>query len=156
LRAPSASLPRALALAAIRETFEETGLLLGQASPPVPRAPAGMWRQFADHGVSPALSSLTLVARAITPPGRPKRFDTRFLTIDASAIAKRIEGITGPQSELIELAWVSLGEAKALDLPAITHVVLDELRARIAAGFAPELPAPFFYSVRRAWRRDNL
>ena len=79
---PTMSRARALALAAIRETFEETGLLFGSRDFGVPpSAPEGPWRDFAGHGVYPDLEALTFIARAITPPRRPKRFDARFLSL---------------------------------------------------------------------------
>lgn len=154
---PSAQRARALGLAAIRETFEETGLLLGtkEYGPPE-RVPVGPWESFRDKGVLPDLEALQLVARAITPPRRPKRFDTRFFAIDRDHVADEVEGVVGPESELIELAWVSIAEAKALELPAITNTVLDELQRRIDQGFAPELPVPFYYELRRQFRRELL
>jgi 8-oxo-dGTP pyrophosphatase MutT (NUDIX family) len=78
------ALPRALALAAVRETFEEAGLLL--AKPAAPRPGVGPWRPFLALGAAPDLSALTFVARAITPPYRPKRFDARFFMAEASAL----------------------------------------------------------------------
>ncbi|MBN9448132.1 MAG: NUDIX hydrolase, partial [Bosea sp.] len=85
---PSAQRGRALALAAIRETFEETGLLFGSAEYGAPEnPPPGVWSEFAAKGIFPDLGAVTFVARAITPPRRPKRFDTRFFTVDASAVA---------------------------------------------------------------------
>ncbi len=70
-RRPSPGFARALALAAIRETFEETGLALGVAAYGAPTSPpAGAWARFAAAGVFPALDGLDFVARAITPPGR--------------------------------------------------------------------------------------
>ena len=86
-----------------------------------------------------------MVARAITPPRRPKRFDTRFFATDRSAIADEIEGVIGPDSELVELTWVTIEQAKKLELPVITLTVLEDLEERIAKGFAPELPVPFYY-----------
>lgn len=154
---PSASRGRALALAAIRESFEETGLLIGSADYGTPESvPEGEWAQFAAHGVFPELEPLHFIARAITPPRRPKRFDTRFFAVDASAIAKRIEGVVGPESELTELVWKPLDEAMTLDLPGITRTILNELNDRIAAGFGRELPVPFYYEVRKTWRRELL
>jgi 8-oxo-dGTP pyrophosphatase MutT (NUDIX family) len=82
---------RALALAAIRETFEETGLLLGVRSE-ASNVPEGPWAAFAREKVLPDLRALHFVGRAITPPGRPRRFDARFFTMDASAIAQSPEG----------------------------------------------------------------
>ncbi|MGL4496337.1 MAG: NUDIX hydrolase [Beijerinckiaceae bacterium] len=154
---PVASRPRALAMAAIREVFEETGLLIGTTEFGAPeQAPSGEWSGFAAHGVFPDLEPLHFIARAITPPRRPKRFDTRFFAVDASAIAKRIEGVVGPDSELTELVWKPIDQAMTLDLPAITRTVLRELADRIAAGFGHHLPVPFYYEVRRVWQRELL
>jgi 8-oxo-dGTP pyrophosphatase MutT (NUDIX family) len=154
---PTLQRARALGLAAIRETFEETGLLLGtkEYGPPE-RAPSGPWESFRERGVMPDLEALQLVARAITPPKRPKRFDTRFFAIDRDHVADEVPGIVGPDSELIELAWVSIAEAKKLELPAITTIVLDELQNRIDEGFAPELPVPFYFEVRKKFMRELL
>jgi len=118
--------------------------------------PPGPWTQFAAANILPDLGALHFIGRAITPPGRPRRFDARFFTMDASAIAHRIEGVTGPDAELVELVWMPLGEAKELDMPAVTGVMLEELDARIADGFAPELPVPFYSMPRGSFRRDML
>src|SRR3954462_15131277 len=142
----SAIRARALALAAIRETCEETGLLLGIHSNAAD-IPTGPWMPFAQHNVLPDLSAIHFVGRAITPPGRPRRFDARFFTIDASAVAHRIEGVTGPDAELIELVWMPIADAERLDMPAVTSVMLEELDARIADGLGHDLPVPFYYSL---------
>ena len=154
---PSAQRARALALAAIRETFEETGLLLGTKEHGAPDpVPVGPWESFRERGVFPDLEALQLIARAITPPRRPKRFDTRFFAIDREFVADEVPGLVGPDSELIELAWVTLAEARKLDLPTITLTVLDELEGRIAAGYAPELPVPFYSMRRKRFVRELL
>jgi len=77
LRPVSAARARAIAMSAIRETYEEAGLLIGTRGAFATRAPS--WQGFVEHGVQPSLDRLRLVARAITPPGRVRRFDTRFL-----------------------------------------------------------------------------
>ena len=146
---------RALALAAIRETCEETGLLLGTRAEAA-HVPEGPWKPFAQHRVLPDLGVLHFVGRAITPPGRPRRFDARFFTMDASAVAHRIEGVTGPDAELIELVWMPLKDAKALDMPAVTSVMLDELDERIAEGLGHALPVPFYRMVRGNVVRELL
>lgn len=157
VRRPSPTRARALALAAIRETYEETGLLLGTREYGAPeKVPDGPWSAFAEHGVFPELELLQVIARAITPPGRPKRFDTRFLAVDRAAIAHEVPGLVGPNSELTELAWVTIAEATRLDLPSITRSILQELEARIAQDFLPELPVPFFHEVHRRFVRELL
>lgn len=155
-RRPSATKARALALAAIRETAEETGILLGRAQSDPVAAPGGAWLAFAEARVLPDLGELHFIARAITPPRRPKRFDTRFFAIDASNIAHRIEGIVGPNTELVELVWMPIAETQDLDLPEITRVVLKELEARTAAGLSHALPAPFYRMIRGRFRHFTL
>ena len=151
----STSRARALALAAIRETCEETGLLLGTRAEAA-NVPAGPWEAFARHGLLPDLSAIHFVGRAITPPGRPRRFDARFFTIDASAIAYRVEGVTGPDAELVELVWMPIKDAKKLDMPAVTSVMLEELDARIAEGLGHDLPVPFYYTLHGNVQREEL
>jgi 8-oxo-dGTP pyrophosphatase MutT (NUDIX family) len=151
---PSIARARALAAAAIREAFEETGLLLGQRRTGV--AANGPWRAFAEAGVMPDLSCLRYVARAITPPRRPRRFDTRFFVADARAIAHRIEDVVGPDTELIELVWMPIVEAEQLDMPTVTKVMLIELEARIAAGLGHDLPVPLYRMVRGQFLREIL
>jgi 8-oxo-dGTP pyrophosphatase MutT (NUDIX family) len=164
MQRPSRSRARAMALACIRETYEETGLMIGtrQAGPvagpvvgPI-AASAGPWADFAAAGVAPDLAALHFVARAITPPRRPKRFDTRFFAIDAEAIVERRDGIVGPDSELTELVWVPLAEAPALGLMTVTLVVLEELTARIAAGMPRDMPVPFYRMMNQKFVHDGL
>jgi 8-oxo-dGTP pyrophosphatase MutT (NUDIX family) len=156
LQRPSAAKARAFALAAIRETFEETGLLLGERERAMAKVPRGPWTAFAEADILPDLGALHFIGRAITPPGRPRRFDARFFTMDASAIAHRIEGVTGPDAELVELVWMPLADAKALDMPAVTGVMMEELDARIADGFGHDLPVPFYSMPRGRFRREML
>ena len=140
---------RALALAAIRETFEETGLALGVTdcgAPPEP--PDGVWSRFADTGVFPTLEGLDLLARAITPPGRPRRFDARFFVGDAQWIAHRGEGVIHAEAELTELVWVPLDEALKLDIPRITRTVLGDLAALGPGPWDPARPRPFYRMLR--------
>jgi len=155
---PSAQRSRALALAAIRETFEETGLLLGTKDYGSPeRVPAGTaWVGFQERGVYPDLETLHFIGRAITPPKRVRRFDTRFFAVDRTAIADEVEDVIGPEAELVELAWVTVAQSKTLDLPPITTVILGELEARIAAGFGHQLPVPFFHQQRGRFVREEL
>jgi 8-oxo-dGTP pyrophosphatase MutT (NUDIX family) len=152
----SAAKAQAFALAAIRETFEETGLLLGVHSAEAVKVPNGPWTAFAETKILPDLGALHFIGRAITPPGRPRRFDARFFTADATAIAHRIEGVTGPDAELTELVWMTLAEAKQLDMPAVTGVMMEELDARIADGFGHDLPVPFYSMPRGRFRRELL
>lgn len=135
---------RALALAAVRETFEETGLMLGRPGEGHGGARvSGPWREFLARGVLPDLEPLSFVARAITPPGRARRFDVRFFMADAEAL---LSLDPGPGcGELDEIAWIPISETKGFDLPAITRFVVQETAERLAA---PDRPAPFVRMVR--------
>lgn len=155
MRRPSPAKARAFAMAAIRETFEETGLILGEAIGEDAIAP-GSEGVAAAARLLPDLAAMQLIARAITPPRRPRRFDTRFFALDATAITGQVEGVVGPDAELIELVWLPLTEAERLDIPPITKTVLAELEYRIAAGFTPTLPVPFYRWIGRRFTRSLL
>jgi len=157
VRRPSAEFARALALAAIRETFEETGLAVGVSDYGAPEnPPPGAWTRFAATGVYPALDAIDFLARAITPPGRPRRFDARFLIADARSIAGRVEGAVHAEAELVELVWTPLDEARSLDLPAITHAALDDLKQALEGGLDKRRPRPFYRELRGKRLREQL
>ncbi len=143
---PGPDLARGLALAAVRETFEETGLMLGVRRKFDWLALTGAWAEFAATDIQPDLSRMHLIARAITPPGFPRRFDARFFAIDADAVADRKDGVVHADAELVELAWLPLHEARQLGMPIITEIVLDEFEKRVRAGFGRNLPVPFYYT----------
>lgn len=132
----------ALCVAAIRELFEETGQILGQ--PGVwSSAPPEDWSAFAQNGYLPDASGLQFVFRAITPPGRPRRFDARFFMVDAAQLRTDIDDFTAASDELSHLQWIALNEVRAFDLPFITEVVLAEVTARIK-DTGPPKSVPFF------------
>ena len=125
---PSLARAQGLAMAAVRETFEEVGYVIGSpATPPPTRAAA--WQQFHKTGYAPDLDRLRLLARAITPPGRPRRFDTRFFVADASVIANPQAPVAPETDELLTPHWVTIDEARTLDLPWITGQILTRLEA---------------------------
>jgi 8-oxo-dGTP pyrophosphatase MutT (NUDIX family) len=154
---PTNSRARALGLAAIRETFEETGLLIGtRDNGGAESAPLGPWTDFAGRGVMPSLEPLHFLARAITPPRRPKRFDARFFVVDHTAICDQVEGVVGPDSELIDLLWPTLAETEDMELPVITRIVLDELAEALGAGLSVRRPVPFYYERNNQFTRDFI
>jgi 8-oxo-dGTP pyrophosphatase MutT (NUDIX family) len=153
---PSRRRARAIALAAIRETAEETGLLIGLAGDGASSAPAPAWSPFADARLQPNLGALTFVARAITPPGRPRRFDTRFFVAHRRDIGGEVPGVIGPESELVELRWLPFDEARRIDMPTITKIVLAEIETRLRAGFSRRAPVPFYYFRHGRANRDEI
>jgi len=131
--ASSPARSRALGVAAIRELYEETGLMLGAPTPetsPVTnsRKPLSWESDFLAAGLAPDLAALHILCRAITPPKRPKRFNARFFMADA----ERARGSLGGTGELTDLRWFTLKAARTLDLPLITQAVLAQLDSLFA------------------------
>ena len=156
VRRPSLAKAAAFALAAVRETHEETGIMLGLPATADLHVRPGPWQAFARAGIAPDLSAIHFIARAITPPHRPLRFDSRFFTADVSAIARQEEGFVGPDKELVELVWLPITEARRLDMPGITAVVLEELQDRIAAGMSHDHPVPLYRMLHKRFVREIL
>ncbi|MFT6451889.1 MAG: 8-oxo-dGTP pyrophosphatase MutT (NUDIX family) [Halocynthiibacter sp.] len=137
------TLPHALATAAIRELWEEAGLIMGhrgdwEIDPPED------WADFAATGHVPAADMLHFVFRAITPPGRPRRFDARFLLADAAHLAGDLDDFSRASDELSHLQWIPIEEARSFNLPFITEVVLAEVAKLLPVIGAPET-VPFFH-----------
>ena len=112
--------------------------------------------RFAATGVFPALDGLDFLARAITPPGRPKRFDTRFFVADAALIACRTPDVIHAEAELVELVWTPLDEATKLDMPIITRVILAELASAARSGMSRFRARPFYHERHKRWLREEL
>jgi len=147
---------QAIALAAIRETFEETGLVIGVERAAKETVPAGPWSKFVETGFYPDPSQLHFIARAITPPGFAKRFDARFFCVDGSAIAHRQQNVVHPDAELVELTWLPIAAARRLDLPVITGLVLEELELLLRVGLKPDSPVPFYNTREGDFTRDLI
>ncbi|MGF1607770.1 MAG: NUDIX hydrolase [Kiloniellales bacterium] len=128
------------ARAALRETFEETGLLLGEPLPRLDRTAAlqpsqPVWRAFAAAGLAPGFAALRLVARAITPRHSPRRFHSRFFLADGAAARVVLGGRLGGSGELDDLGWFPVAEVPRLPLPEeVTELVLAEALAHRAAA----------------------
>lgn len=122
-KAASPHRARALAIAAIRETYEETGIILGQKFKTPPARVGNDWEDFFATGQAPALGKLEFISRAVTPPHRPIRFNARFFL----ANGKDATGKLGGSGELLDLDWVPLGKAKELPIPRIQQIVLEQL-----------------------------
>ena len=151
----NAARARAIALSAIRETYEEAGLLIGRKSPLA--TTKRDWQGFVDHGVTPSLDVLRFLARAITPPNRVRRFDTRFFAAWREDVAVELPG-GGPTNELEGLVWLPLAEARKADIPDITRMILEELERRLADDplLRPGGAVPFFRLVRNRFVREVL
>jgi 8-oxo-dGTP pyrophosphatase MutT (NUDIX family) len=120
---------RALAIAAIRETFEETGLAFGK---------------LVDGELRPDLGRLDYLARAITPTLSPIRFHARFFVTDGTGGSGRLGG----NGELLDLRWIPIPEAMELPIINVTRFVLEETARRLAGH-----PSPGVLSIR--FRRES-
>jgi 8-oxo-dGTP pyrophosphatase MutT (NUDIX family) len=146
---------QALALAAIRETAEETGLLIGTRNTQNWTTKSPAWGPFVEHGLTPTISPLTFFLRAITPPGRSRRFDTRFFCTTSEAIAHQIPN---DNDELLNLHWLTFGQAKKLELPRITRHALETLEERLNQNRFPQPgdEISYFFQRNRKFLRETL
>lgn len=123
---------RHFANAAVRELKEETGFAAAPGS--------------AVH--------LQPLARAITPPGNPRRFDTWFFLAKRSAFAPDQSLADG---ELLNLGWFTLPETRRLDLPFITRLIVDDAEARLGApSEVPPSEVPFYFQNDQGYQRSLL
>jgi 8-oxo-dGTP pyrophosphatase MutT (NUDIX family) len=136
----------ALALSAIRETQEETGLFIGRNGQTPKTGATGSWAPFRDEGVLPDLAALRFIARAITPPGRVRRFDTRFFAADAGHAVNPDGLIANPAEELEEVRWVGIDDAHEIKAPDITKAILKIIERRLQddPDLSQDVPVPFF------------
>ncbi|MCK0138407.1 NUDIX hydrolase [Aliiroseovarius sp. F47248L] len=130
------ALSSALLVAAIRELWEETGQMLAAPGNWNSTIPSG-WEAFANEGLIPSARGMAFVFRAITPKGRPRRFDARFFAVDADELLTDIDDFSRASDELSHLQWIPLDDVRRFDLPFITEVVLAEI-----VGNLPDLGAP--------------
>jgi 8-oxo-dGTP pyrophosphatase MutT (NUDIX family) len=140
----SGDLALALSIAAIRELFEETGIIVGIKEKWVEKIPTE-WKQFADLGFVPDASNFQFVFRAITPPGRPRRFDARFFYLDADSLSAgtNLDDFSRASDELSHLQWIPIQEVREFDLPFITEVVFAEVISNLNHDLIPKR-VPFF------------
>lgn len=106
-------------VAAIRECFEETGLLLGAPTPPAGQC--AQWRAGLRSGevrfktlcreqrLTLAVEELAYISHWITPRGLPKRYDTRFFL----AAAPRDQAVEVDGIELVAHRWLPPADALA-------------------------------------------
>jgi 8-oxo-dGTP pyrophosphatase MutT (NUDIX family) len=137
---------RAFAMAAIRETYEETGLMLGKPGGHLAAKQPKSWHHVVGSGLAPDLQCLDYVARARTPTQSPIRFDARFFLADASAA----EGELAGSGELEDLKWRDLEQCMRLQLIDVTEFLLGELLPDYfenPPSNTAERPVPFFCFV---------
>jgi len=138
-RAASPLRAGAIGKTAIRETYEETGLLL--AAPGDLGEPSDQtWAELKQMGLAPDLQHLAYLGRAITPPGSPIRFHARFLLADA----EHTRGEIGGSGELLNLHWVPIDDALHLPIADVTEFMLIELKRYLEGDEAVRRKRPLF------------
>jgi len=130
--------PLAFARAAIRETYEETGLLLtAGGGTATTRAAGSVWQAYGAGGWRPGFDGLDFVCRAITPTYSKRRYNTRFFLADGANAVGELAG----NGELEDLRWWALAALPRLAIVDVTEFVLCEAlrrwRQRVSIGSEP-------------------
>ena len=114
-----------LVVAAIRETFEETGLMI---APPMTELPPNHSTipQFAASGLYPEAGLFSYVGRAITPRTQPKRFHARFFACDSTRVPNFDEQILKGNGELLDLEWINTRKLDDLPMRSVTQFMIGE------------------------------
>ncbi|WP_428428310.1 NUDIX hydrolase [Pararhizobium sp.] len=137
---------RAIALAALRELHEEASIAVGSKDCGNTLLP-----------FLPDLTNLRYMARAITPPGHPRRFDTHFFALftDEAGVDP---GDIRDSRELEDLRWIDVNDVSAVRLPDITSIILADLRASLQSDASLPFgrPVPFYYTRHGRFVRDLL
>jgi len=127
---------RTLANAAVRETYEECGLMIGRAGQ-TGKVIQDTWQEFHNLGLAPDLACLKYVGRAITPTFRKLRFHARFFSCDAQRIATDIsnsallnldasDANNQGDGELQDIGWVDVDKIDSLPMRDVTRFMLEE------------------------------
>lgn len=147
----------AMILAAIRETFEETGYIIGQKVTDIPNTRSAGWQDFFNSGHTPATQICKFVARAITPPGGKRRYDTRFFAVWLDDIPNGMTQQGNGTDELEGLNWVSFDQVRQINAPVITKTIIYELQNQIhQQAFIEQSPVPFYHYYQNKMRRDEI
>lgn len=143
---------RALAIAAVRETYEEVGVFIAG---PGQTSGQKSWSAFAERKIAPRLSPLRYIARAVTPPRQNRRFDTRFFACFRDEVGE-VDAVSS--NELLDLKWVKLSEASNISMPRITQAIITELVFELENDPALPFgrPVPFYQAKYGRFVRELL
>lgn len=146
----------ALKRAALRETFEETGLVVGEggdfAALDAPRdALTPVERAYRQQGISPAPALLRLVGRAITPTASPIRFHARFFVADGGSA----RGDLAPGEELDDILWHPIEDEPPGVMQNVTRFML-RCAIDVWRGTAPATPPLYWHRGRRSLIRHGV
>jgi len=132
------------ARAALRETWEEAGVLVGRRDPAGPGGAPGfapprltsIEAAYAEQGIAASLDVLSYVGRAITPTPVFRRFNTRFFLADDSAVF----GDPATSDELEDVGWHPIGRRPLAPFRDVTQFMLARAMALRAGTAPPEAP----------------
>ncbi len=147
---------QAFGLACIRETLEETGYFIGQFTQYRPRI-SSQWKNFFQAGMCPDLSILHYIARAVTPTGKPRRYDTCFFAVDA----KHIHTTHHPShidDEFVNICWLTWEEAINSRISSITKHLLHDVSSLFDSrdNLCQTSHIPFYHQRGKQYIRDIL
>lgn len=140
------------ARAALRETWEEVGVVVGQTDPAKRPAPptshrlTGIEAAYAERGINAAIDVLTYVGRAITPTPVFRRFNTRFFVADGSAVF----GDPVSTDELDDVGWHPIRRQPLSPFRDVTEFMLSRAIALRDGTASPD--APLMCTVRNRRR----
>src|SRR6516165_10465672 len=136
------------ARAALRETWEEAGVLVGcpGSRPSALPARAPVEQAYLDRGLVAAMDLLTYVGRAITPSHSFRRFNTRFFLCDG----RNVFGEPAASEELEDVGWHPIGHQAFASFRDVTRFMLA--RAIALRGGSASGEAPLFYWAKNARR----
>ncbi len=116
---------RALLLAAVRETYEETSLMLGREGSGARNLNHKSYDAFRAAGKLPDIGGIEVIGRAITPPRRHKRFDTWFFAKDMNGMGA-LE--TSDSHELLNVDWFTFDQIADLKTHVATETMLKVMK----------------------------
>lgn len=133
---------RALLLAVVRETYEETSLMLGREAEGARNLNHKSYDAFRAAGRLPDISAIEVMGRAITPPRRHKRFDTWFFAKDMNG-THNLD--TSDSHELLNVGWFTYEQIEDLK----THVATETMLRVMKRFLSKDNPPASVFFMRR-------
>jgi 8-oxo-dGTP pyrophosphatase MutT (NUDIX family) len=140
-RRPPLAFPRA----ALRETFEETGLVVGKPGTAIADVPQEVWQKYRIAGLAPDFGVMDFICRAITPVTSHRRYNTRFFFMNGDLAQGEIVG----NGELEDLGWRAEGDLGGLEIVDVTQYVLEEALRRWRSQEAIGAKSPKLLNYRK-------
>ncbi|MEC9247894.1 MAG: NUDIX hydrolase [Pseudomonadota bacterium] len=134
-----------LAMTAVREAYEEVGLILGSKGD-VGQVNQKSWQAFKTMGLSPDLSKLDYLGRAITPSFQPIRFHARFFSVPFEDLEGKIAG----DGVLEDVRWINVNKYNDFEMMKVQHMIIETLKEKLRTGKTK--PKKLFFK----WNKINI